>query len=122
MNSVSHPLPKAQGLSQKRRQERNRAKQYLLELTEPFMLIGSQQLWLVAQDLHKSKPVSIPEWNGQGVHEPPPLGGDTQWLLQEEGHISLKVWLLVGQPYSGRWFHTQYLDSTNKFMGCFKKK
>lgn len=44
MNSVSPPLPKAQELSQKRRQERKRAKQYLLEMTEPFMLIGSQEL------------------------------------------------------------------------------
>lgn len=50
------------------------------------------------------------------------LGGDTQWLLREEGHFSLKAWLLVGQPYSSGWSHTQYLDNTNKFMGCFKKE
>ena len=43
-------------------------------------------------------------------------------LLREEGHFSLKAWLLVGQPHSSGWSHTQYLDNTNKFMGCFKKE
>lgn len=31
-------------------------------------LVSSQQPWLVAEDLHKSKPVSILAWSKKGAH------------------------------------------------------
>lgn len=31
-------------------------------------LVSSQQPWLVAEDLHKSKPISILAWSKKGAH------------------------------------------------------
>lgn len=38
-----------------------------LDRTEPLHSMNSQLLWLAASDLHKIKPVSIPEQNGEGL-------------------------------------------------------
>lgn len=39
---------------------------------------------------------------------------NSRWLLRRESQFSLRVWSLVGPPYSRRWPHTrEYTGSTN---------
>lgn len=57
------------------------------------VLRDSQQLWLPAQDLQKTKPVNIPAWVGDGIMRTHP------WL-QEEGVASGWLRVLQWMPYT----------------------
>lgn len=86
--------PKAQGTSWKGRQKdyknqglgRTRVKYYIFYTCGAIAVMGSQQLWLPAQDLSKVEPVNIPAWRWEGLMSPTPNWGviDSQWLLGEE--------------------------------------
>lgn len=56
------------------------------------------------QDLHRTKPISIPAWIEEGLTRAP----------GKRESIFFRVWLLVGCPCSSRWSYTYaYADSAN---------